>query len=115
MAKGQESKAIVMKKLMEVFDNAFLYNDGKELRVPMIENGEEVQIKIALTCAKDNVQPGDDNAIPGTVKIETKNETLSFKGEVSAKATESVPHVVPSEEEKANVKSMLEFLGLGQK
>lgn len=98
-----------MKKIMEVFPESFLYNDGKELRVPMMDNGEEVQIKVALTCAKDNVAPGDDNAMPGTVA--TKTENLSFKSE-TPQVEQPTTHVEPTAEEKANVKSMLEFLGL---
>ena len=33
MAKGAQAKIQVMNKLMEVFDGAFLYNDGKEIRI----------------------------------------------------------------------------------
>lgn len=109
MAKGQVSKALINKRIIDTFDGAFAYNDGKEIRIPMLEDGQEVQIKVALTCAKDNVQPGDDNALPGAK--ETKNETLSFKSEVSEPEKQEV-HIKPTAEEKANVKSMLEFLGL---
>lgn len=59
MAKGAEEKQIVIDKIKEVFPEAFEYD--KVIRIPI----GEVQIKVALTCAKDNVEPGDDNAIPG--------------------------------------------------
>lgn len=108
MAKGQVSKAIINKKIIDMFEGAFPYNDGKEIRIPMQEDGMEVQIKVSLTCAKDNVQPGDDNAVPGSTI--TNNEVLSFKSEPAILKTEN--HIAPTEEEKANVKSMLEFLGL---
>lgn len=67
MAKGSEAKAEVISKILEYFsDNAFAYNGGKEVRINMIENGEPVQIKLAVTCAKAAVEPGDEDAIPGT-------------------------------------------------
>lgn len=60
MARGSESKVTVTNKILEVFPNAFVY--GKEIRIPLVENGEEVQIKVALTCAKENVAGGSSNA-----------------------------------------------------
>ena len=53
MAKGQYSKQIIIEKILEEFDGAFDCGDGKELRIPMTEDGAEVQIKVALTCAKE--------------------------------------------------------------
>ena len=91
---------------VEATENSIIV-DGKEIRIPMIEDGQEVQIKVTLTCAKDNVQPGDDNALPGTITTIPTSENLSFKSE----SVEAV-HIAPTAEEKANVKGMLEFLGL---
>ena len=56
MAKGAESKAAVTKKILETFAGSFTYNDGKEIRIPCQEAGETVQIKVTLTCAKENVE-----------------------------------------------------------
>ena len=53
MAKGSAAKQEVMAVILEAFgDKAFLYNDGKEVRVNCVENGEPVQIILALTAAK---------------------------------------------------------------
>lgn len=117
MAKGQVSKAQITNKLLEIFDGAFLYNDGKEIRIPMIEDGNEVQIKVALTCAKDNVTPGADNALPGSVAAQPKadNTVYTFGNTMTATVTENKeikPIVEPTAEERANVKSLLEALGL---
>ena len=116
MAKGQVSKAQITNKLLEIFDGAFLYNDGKEIRIPMIEDGNEVQIKVALTCAKDNVTPGADNAIPGAAAQPKVEDTVyTFGATMSATVTENKeikPMVEPTAAEKANVKSLLEALGL---
>lgn len=59
MAKGAEEKQIVIDKIKEVFPEAFEYD--KVIRIPV----GDVQIKVALTCAKDNVEPGGDVAVPG--------------------------------------------------
>lgn len=52
-AKGSEEKNIITSKLMEIFPNAFEHE--KVLRIPI--NG--VEIKVALTCAKDNILAAD--------------------------------------------------------
>ena len=59
MARGQEEKLIVINKIKEVFPEAFEYD--KTIRIPI----GDVQIKVALTAAKDNVEPGGDTAVPG--------------------------------------------------
>ena len=116
MAKGQISKSQITNKLLEIFNGAFLYNDGKEIRIPMIEDGSEVQIKVSLTCAKDNVTPDADNAIPGASTVQLKDDTVyTFGNRMQAVVTEDKkikPIVEPTEEERANVKSLLEALGL---
>ena len=62
-ARGSESKNIIIAKLLETFAGSFIYD--KNVIIPMVENGESLQIKIALTCAKTNVKSGMENAIPG--------------------------------------------------
>lgn len=111
MAKGQVAKAEILKKIMETFDGAFLYNDGKEIRIPMTEDGIDVQIKVALTCAKENVEPGDDNKLPGTTTVTTKAEDTVFHFD-GGTTPEEIKPIEPTAEEKANVKSLLEALGL---
>ena len=108
MAKGQVSKALINKKIIDTFEGAFAYNDGKEIRIPMMEDGVEVQIKVTLTCAKDNVVPGQENALPGAATVSTQ-EVMSFN---NAPVEQETPHLAPTEDEKKNIKSMLDFLGL---
>lgn len=57
MARGSEAKSAITKKILEVFDGAFTCDGGKEIRIPFTEDGTQVQIKVALTCAKVNVEP----------------------------------------------------------
>ena len=104
MARGALSKQEVAKKILSSFEGAFSYNDGKEIRIPLMEDGELIQIKVALTAAKENVNPGDDNIIPGEVgSIQTESSTVT-KSETKT--------IEPTEEEKNNVKDLLAALGL---
>ena len=64
MARGSEAKQQIIQKLLSTFEGSFLYNGGKEVRIPVMENGELVQIKVALTAAKVNVECGADMAVP---------------------------------------------------
>lgn len=100
MAKGALSKEIVMKKILETFPGAFVYD--KELRIPMIEGGEEVQIKVALTCAKTNVEIGGDTAIPGDFPPPPNTPVTPARTEP----------VAPSDQEKKAVGDLLRSLGL---
>ena len=94
-ARGSQAKEIVIQKLLETFPDAFQYD--KEVRIPVEENGEIVQIKVALTCAKVNVECGAKEVVPnagvGSVKID-------------ASSAEITP------EEKAEVKDLINRLNL---
>lgn len=91
-ARGSVSKETITAKIMEVFPNAFKYE--KELRVPMEEDGERVEIKIVMTCAKTNVGGEADSA------------TLTQSGEIQTESREM------TEEEKQNVVDLMAALGL---
>lgn len=106
MARGANSKIEVSKKILSTFNGAFLYNDGKEIRIPMIEDGEEIQIKVALTAAKENVMQGDDNLLPGEKNLasETNKEINFDKKEIKT--------VQPTEAELKEVNDLLQALGL---
>lgn len=101
MAKGAEAKAKVFKQILEAFPGSFAYNDGKEIRIPMAEGAEIVQIKVALTCAKENVECGADTALPG-----------DFPAPKAAPTPERTEPVAQTAEEKATVSAMLRKLGL---
>lgn len=97
-AKGQESKNIIIQKILDTFEGSFQYE--KEIRIPMLENGELVQIKVALTAAKSNVEQGSENAVPAATTI--SNET-GANPSVKVEATE---------EERENVRRLLASLNL---
>ena len=99
-AKGSILKQEIIKKLLEVFPGSFLYNDGKEVRICGNENGEDLQVKVTLTCAKENVAAGSDVDFPSLTNIK---ENLNN--------AEAVP-AQPTKEEKDNVRRLMEALNL---
>lgn len=103
-AKGTEAKKIIMNKILESFPNSFLYNDGKEIRINIQENGEVVQIKVTLTCAKVAVEGGDDTILPG-------EKTVATADVKPAGTNEKIPQE-PTAEEKERLTTLLNKLGL---
>ena len=101
MARGQEEKLIVINKIKEVFPEAFEYD--KTIRIPI----GDVQIKVALTAAKDNVEPGGDIAVPG---VKATKVTIAEGAEPVFEDVSAV--IEPSAEELNAVSNLMESLGL---
>ena len=101
MARGQEEKLIVINKIKEVFPEAFEYD--KTIRIPI----GDVQIKVALTAAKDNVEPGGDTAVPG---VKATKVTIAEGAEPVFEDVSTA--VEPSEEELNAVSNLMTQLGL---
>ena len=102
MARGQEEKLIVINKIKEVFPEAFEYD--KTIRIPI----GDIQIKVALTAAKDNVEPGGDTAVPGvkaTKVVAIANGAEPVFEDVSAT-------IEPSQSELDAVSNLMNQLGL---
>ena len=93
MAKGSVAKIEITKKLLETFEGSFLYNNDKEIRIPFEENGERIEIKVTLTCAKENV--GCGNAAIETPVAQT-----------------TAPVTEPTQEELDNIANLLNSLNL---
>lgn len=93
MARGSEAKKDITSKILETFEGSFLYNGDKEIRIPFNENGEYVEIKVALTCAKEAV--GGGNA----------SSTTPF-------VPEPAPLTPPTQEELDNVANLIAQLNL---
>lgn len=109
MARGAIAKKQVIDKLLSTFDGSFLYNDGKEVRIPIMEEGELIQIKVALTAAKENVEQGSENALPGEHTAFVANDNAINFSETTPKETKIIE---PTAEERENVKDLLAALGL---
>ena len=76
MARGSLAKEEITKKIFEVYPNAFV--SGKDIRVPVQENGETVEIKITLTCAKDVIggaETPSNVALDATAALTPPSET----------------------------------------
>lgn len=89
MARGSAEKAEVEKKIYEMFPGAF--SDGKAIRVPI----GEVEIKIALSCAKD--------VLGGAA---AQGDAVQSAGPVVSGGSE------PDAKEIAQAKNLLKSLGL---
>lgn len=86
-AKGAIAKQEITDKILFMFKDSFIH-DGKEIRIPMTENGENIEIKITLTCAKQNVK--GLNAATAAIKNTNTSE--------------------PSEEEKKTISNIVSQL-----
>ena len=107
MAKGSESKSIFYAKILETFEGSFMYNDGKEIRIPFKEDGKDIQLKIVATCAKDNVEPGGDTEVPG---VKATKVTIA---EGAEPVFEDVSKTIePSQSELDAVNNLMSQLGL---
>lgn len=96
--KGTQAKQDATQKILNLFPNSFVYE--KEIRLPYEEDGETIQLKCVLTCAKTNVREDDNIAIPGEIKEE------NIFSEKQSKI------IMPTQEEKDNVKNLLVSFGL---
>lgn len=99
-ARGAESKAKIIEKILTTFEDSFQYD--KEVRIPMYENGELIQIKLTLTAAKTNVE----------------NETKSsFHAAIDNKGDNKEENIIsslvePTDEEKRTLEDLMSKLGL---
>ena len=103
-AKGAIAKEEVMNKILATFPDSFKYE--KELRIPIMENGEMLQIKVTLTAAKNMVSNGGDVAMPGDMSGDfaptAAPAQLKHDGEMAQ----------PTAAETENVKNLMSMLGL---
>ena len=93
--KGSIAKEEIIKRMMEVFEDSFM-ND-KTLIIPMMENGEEVQIKLTLTASKTNIPHSNGKA--------------EISEAVATGMSNPVEVIEPTEEEKKRVVDLINKLG----
>lgn len=87
-ARGSVAKEKLTKQILEMFSGSFM--DDKVIRVPMDDGGEIVEIKLALTCAKDILGGG-------------------VASEVASKIEPAAPvSDTPTESEKASIKKLFD-------
>jgi hypothetical protein len=105
-ARGSISKENIKNKILETFKGSFLWDNDKEIRIPVLENGEPVQIKVTLTCAKTNVE-NDEN--DGGVAVFSETKAASASTPVTKTSVAE-----PTAEEKQAVADLCAKLGLTQ-
>ena len=101
-ARGSESKNIITAKLLETFAGSFIYD--KNIIIPMVENGESLQIKIVLTCIKTNVSTEDSTPAEFKAAPAADNE-LNFE-DTQISLTPATVNTTP--EERANIARLVE-------
>lgn len=104
--KGSESKSIVTKKILEIFPDAFLYNNDKEIRIPFKEQGDQVEIKVVLSCAKTPVREA------AVYDWSTNSSTTTSNESISAPVSAPQPQTQISEEDRRKVAELMAKLGL---
>lgn len=109
-ARGAEAKEKVMQNILATFPGAFKYD--KEIRIPMVENGEELQIKVTLTAAKNMVAAGGDTAIPGAKAMEIASQNTAQAYANVGNPLVGYEPAEPTAEERKNVSDLLTLLGL---
>ena len=107
MARGQEAKNYVAKKLAEAFGVDYIGEVDKKYYIWSKENGERVQVAISMTCPKVPVETS------GYIQVGDWN----FEDDATGNAvitTANVPSapVEISAEERQNIADLMARLGL---
>ena len=112
MARGNEAKQRIFTKLLEVFPGSFMQDD-KILRIVEQENGETVEIKVTLTAAKDVLGAGtSSNRAAGPTAVEEFDWSDNGGAAGGKSSVEAAAAADLSDTEKANIRKMMEALGL---
>ena len=101
MARGAQAKEELTEKILETFPDSFL--NEKTIRVPWIENGEQLELKITLTCAKDVIGSAGGGSAATSVSVPKEASAFDNPEPVKVKITES---------EAENVAKLLSALNL---
>ena len=107
MARGSLAKEYVTKKIADAFGADYVGEVDKKLYVWAQENGEKIQIAIAMTCPKNPV--GEAPVMDFTT--DTGDFDFSDDGSAPVTPTKFQPAEI-SADEKANIASLMEKLGL---
>ena len=95
MARGSIAKQNITDEILNYFPGSFIHD--KVIRIPVMENGAIVEIKVALTCAKDVV---------GNAAVALSGDSPASMGA----SEQGLPQMTDAEIE--NVRIMMEHLNL---
>ena len=101
-AKGSIAKAEVTKMIQDAFGENYLGEFDKKIYVQVPENGEMVQIAIALTCPKTPVVISSGPVIKG--------DRMDFDNVPTVSISETKTEITT--EERENIATMMARLGL---
>lgn len=107
MARGDKAKERIVAKLKEAFGDKYLGENAKKYYILEDDNGEKVQICIALTCPKAPVEFGDTSAVSAQTATGDWDFTESAFANVPV-----TPKAKVTEEEISNIQDMMKRLGL---
>lgn len=102
MARGAIAKQVITKKLQEAFGADFLGEMDKKIYIQAPENGEMVQIAIAMTCPKNTIEVSNAPVV--------KNGMIDFEAGGTLVAPATAAEV--TDEERATIQDMMKRLGL---
>ena len=77
MAKGAQSKTLIGTALLQIFPGAFIDADRKTVRIPTTCEGEPLEIKISMTCAKDIVGGNGAPSLVETPVAQPQNKEMT--------------------------------------
>lgn len=97
MARGTVSKTKVTNEILKMFKGSFESN--KKIYIPMVENGENLQIAISLTCPKGLVDSSTTTMNFGNGHNFDDDDVVPAKTEIT-------------EDEIKNIENLMEKLGL---
>ena len=104
MARGNEGKEYVAKKLEEAFGEDYIGLVDKKYYVWAKEAGQMIQIAIAMTCPKTPVEVG-------TAPAPNASDTWDFEDSVRTINVAPVNNEI-TEQEKQNIADLMARLGL---
>lgn len=102
MAKGQEAKNYIAKKLAEIFKEDYLGEIDRKYYVLAPEAGEKIQIAIAMTCPKTPVATSTAPVI--------RSGGMDFEADAPLVAPVATKEV--TQEERDTIADMMRRLGL---
>lgn len=108
MAKGQIAKDKLIEKIKSAVGADWIGEVDKKIYVWSEENGEKIQIAISLTCPKT---PVEINTSIATVTDAKGNVGFDFEADPVASSVPAKPAEI-TDEERANIATLLERLGL---
>lgn len=103
MAKGTIAKSFVSDKIVEIFGDKVVKVEGSKIYINAQENGEMVQVAVALTCPKVPV------AAAGATPV--ASGAFDWSDE-SARPVETTATAEITAEEEDNIRKLMEKLGL---